>query len=218
VSSPPNQRALPLPVGWAGTGQREDSDARNPHAPNDNKLMERLQQRDSGALEILFDKYSRLIFSIALRVLRDHGEAEDVVQEVFLHVFQKANLFDPTKGCAKAWMVQIAFHRALDRRGHLRRRGFYVGTDIQSLDDTLLGETDLDREIGAKLNRKQLEKAFEDLPEMQRRTLELFYFDSLELREVSEKLKQPLANVRHYYYRGLEKLRKSALVKKLWEK
>jgi RNA polymerase sigma-70 factor, ECF subfamily len=48
--------------------------------------------------------------------------------------------------------------------------------------------------------------------------LELFYFDSLELREVSEKLKQPLANVRHYYYRGLEKLRKSALVKKLWEK
>lgn len=86
------------------------------------------------------------------------------------------------------------------------------------MDDTLLGETDLDREIGAKLNRAQLKKAFEELPEMQRGTLELFYFEGLELREISEKLNEPLANVRHHYYRGLEKLRKSAFVKKLKEK
>ena len=164
-----------------------------------------------------FDRYARLVFGVANRVLHDHGEAEDVVQEVFFHIFQKAALFDPLKGSAKGWIVYIAFHRALDKRAHLGRRGFYLGTVIESLDDTLLGETDLDREIGAKLNREQLEKAFEELPESQRRTLELFYFEGLELREISERLEQPLSNVRHHYYRGLAKLRKSSFVKKLRE-
>jgi len=120
-------------------------------------------------------------------------------------------LFDEAKGSAKNWIIQIAMHRALDRKSHLARRGFYAGTDIAALGDTLLGETDLDREIGAKLNRVQLEKAFEQLPEMQRLTLELFYFEGLDLREISEKLNQPLGNSRHYFYRGLERLRKKCL-------
>jgi RNA polymerase sigma-70 factor (ECF subfamily) len=184
----------------------------------DEELMVRLQASDTNALEVLFDRYGRLVLGVALRVLHDYGEAEDVVQDVFFHVFRKVSLFDPSKGTARGWIVQVAFHRALDKRAHLGRRGFYLGTEVESLEDTLLGETDLDREIGAKLNRAQLEKAFEELPEMQRRTLELFYFEGLELREISEKLNEPLANVRHHYYRGLAKLRKSAFVKKLREK
>jgi RNA polymerase sigma-70 factor, ECF subfamily len=219
VSAPPQERALLLPVVW---DRRRESVAgeSDPVASrcDDEELMNRLEARDAGALEMLFDRYSRLVLSIALRILRDYGEAEDVVQEVFFHLFQKAALFDPLKGTAKGWIVHVAFHRALDRRAHLGRRGFYLGTEIESLDNTLLGETDLDREIGAKLNRARLEKAFEELPEMQRRTLELFYFEGLELREISEKLNEPLDNVRHHYYRGLAKLRKSAFVKKLREK
>lgn len=219
MGAPPQERALPLPVVWGRTRQRVSSE---PHALSpesaDDELMLRLQSGDSTALDLLFDRYSRLVLGIALRVLHDYGEAEDVVQEVFFHVFQKAVLFTPSKGSAKGWIVHIAFHRSLDRREHLGRRGFYLGTEIGSLDDILLGETDLDREIGAKLNRAQLEKAFEELPEMQRRTLELFYFEGLELREISEKLDEPLPNVRHHYYRGLARLRKSAFVKKLQEK
>lgn len=220
VSAPSQERALPLPVVWGRTRLRVLTEPQTTESlgPEDEALMGRLQANDSSALDPLFDRYSRLVLSIALRVLRDYGEAEDVVQEVFFHVFQKAALFDPLKGSAKRWIVHVAFHRALDRRAHLGRRGFYLGTEIDSLDDTLLGETDLDREIGAKLNRAQLEKAFEELPEMQRRTLELFYFEGLELREIGEKLNQPLSNVRHHYYRGLAKLRKSAFVKKLREK
>ncbi len=220
MSAPPQGRALPFPVVW-GRGRANARIAPktvDSRIPTDEELMAKLQANDSVALDILFDRYSRLVFGISLRILHDYGEAEDVVQDVFFHVFQKAALFDPLKGGVKGWVVQVAFHRALDRRAHLDRRGFYVGTEIGSLDDTLLGETDLDREIGAKLNRVQLEKAFEELPEMQRRTLELFYFEGLELREISEKLNEPLANVRHHYYRGLEKLRKSAFVKKLREK
>jgi RNA polymerase sigma-70 factor (ECF subfamily) len=208
-----------MPVVWGRPRRRviSEPDVRVLECPDD-ELMVRLQSGDSTALDLIFDRYSRLVLGIALRVLHDYGEAEDVVQDVFFHMFQKASLFDPSKGSAKGWIVQVAYHRSLDKRAHLGRRGFYLGTDVESLDDTLLGETDLDREIGAKLNRAQLEKAFEELPEMQRRTLELFYFEGLDLREISEKLNEPLPNVRHHYYRGLAKLRKSAFVKKLREK
>jgi RNA polymerase sigma-70 factor (ECF subfamily) len=158
------------------------------------------------------------VLSIALRILRDYGEAEEIVQDVFFYVYRKSMLFAPSRGSAKAWIVQIAFHRALDRKAHLARRGFYVGTDIDPLHDTLLDRTDVEREIGAEMNRLHLERAFEELPEIQRRTLDLFYFQGLELREISERLNEPLGNVRHHFYRGLERLRKSAFVRKMWEK
>ena len=154
---------------------------------------------------------------IAFRVLRDYGEAEDAVQDTFLYLYTRAALFDARKGSAKGWIIQVAFHRALDRKSFLGRRGFYLGTEIDPVRDTLLGTTDLDREIGAKLNRAQLERAFAELPDAQRRTLELFYFEGLELREIATQLKEPLGNVRHHYYRGMERLRKSAFVEKLRE-
>lgn len=224
MSTPPEGRALSFPVVWRAerASRMILPDAVEPARPTDNpgdeELMARLQARDSGALHVLFDRYSRLVLGIGLRILRDYGEAEEIVQEAFFYVYRKADLFDASKGMVKGWIVQVAYHRALDRRAYLSRRGFYLGTDIESLDDTLLGITDLDREIRSKLNRDQLEKAFEALPERQRRTLELFYFEGLELREIAEKLDEHPANVRHYYYRGLEKLRKSTLVKKLREK
>jgi len=177
--------------------------------------MARLQRSEAGALNILFDRYARLVFSIALRVLNDHSEAEEVVQDAFFHVYQKAAMFDPAKGMAKAWIVQIAYNRAFDRRSYLVRRGFYTGTDVGMLDDTILGTTDMEREVGAKLDREHLQRAFEELTEAQRRTIELFYFEGLELREISEKFDEPLGNVRHHFYRGLDRLRKSAVVQRL---
>ena len=186
--------------------------------PSDEEVMCRLQADDTSALEILFHRYARLVFRIARGVVRDSGEAEDVVQDAFFHLYRKAGLFDISKGSAKNWILQIALHRSLDRKAHLIRRGFYLGTDISSLDDTLLGGTDLDREIGSRLNREELKKAFVELPEAQRRTLELFYFEGLNLREISERFNQPLGNIRHHFYRGLERLRKSAFVQHLRDK
>lgn len=194
------------------------ADDSGPPRVADEELMNRLKANDVSALHLLFDRYSRLVLGIALRVLRDYGEAEDIVQDTYYYLYEKALLFDASKGTAKGWIGQVAYHRALDRRAHLERRGFYLGTDGGVVDDTLMGETDLDREIQSRLNRVHLEKAFEELPERQRRTLELFYFEGFELREISEKLNEPLANIRHHYYRGLEKLRKSAFVRKLREK
>jgi RNA polymerase sigma-70 factor, ECF subfamily len=218
MSSPPNGRALTLPVRW---GPARESALSLPvvgvRSPSDEELMSSLQAKDSKALELLFDRYSGLVFGIALRILNDHSEAEEVVQEAFFYVYQRALIFDPLKGSAKGWVVQVAFSRARDRKAHLSRRGFYSGTDIDSLDDTLLGQSDVEREIGARLDFSQLQCAFEDLTHMQRQTLEMFYFEGMELREISERLLEPFGNVRHHFYRGLERLRKSPAVKRLRE-
>jgi RNA polymerase sigma-70 factor (ECF subfamily) len=179
--------------------------------------MARIQARDSRALDQFYTRYTRLVFGIALRILHDKSEAEEVVQEVFFSLYQKALLFNPAKGSAKGWVVQIAFSRGRDRRAHLLRRGFYSGTDIESLDDTLQGQSDIEREVGLRIDCAHLLSAFEDLTEMQRKTLELFYFQGLELREISQHLNEPFGNVRHHFYRGLERLRKSPAVKRLRE-
>jgi RNA polymerase sigma-70 factor (ECF subfamily) len=207
-------RAISFPVGWSRTQERPPA-APETSIPTDEEVMARLQSNDATAMEILFDRYARVVFSVARGVVRDNGEAEDLVQEAFFYLYKKSTLFDRSKGSLKNWILQIALHRALDRKAHLSRRGFYIGTDVGALGDTLLGETDLDREIGAKLNRVQLEKAFEELPDIQRLTLELFYFEGLSLREISQRLSEPLGNTRHHFYRGLERLRKSSFVQNL---
>ena len=219
MSSMPPRRALTFPIVWEPSGESAASATHVPKTriPTDEETMARLQANDTSALEILFDRYARLVFRIARGVVRDTGEAEDVVQEAFFHLYKKCTLFDRSKGSVKNWILQVALHRALDRKEHLTRRGFYLGTDLASLDDTLLGGTDLEREIGSKLNRAQLQKAFAELPDVQRVTLELFYFEGLDLREISEKLSEPLGNTRHHFYRGLERLRKSTFVQNLRE-
>src|SRR5260370_42495625 len=183
MSSPPNGRALALPVGWGSTRQSALSlpvvEARS---PSDEELMSSLQAKDSKALELLFDRYSGLVFGIALRILNDHSEAEEVVQEAFFYIYQKSLIFDPLKGPAKGWVVQVAFSRARDRKAHLVRRGFYAGTDIESLDDTLVGHDDTEHEVGVRLDFSLLQSAFDELTPVQRQTLELFYFEGLDLR------------------------------------
>jgi RNA polymerase sigma-70 factor (ECF subfamily) len=204
---------LPLPL-----LAREASDGRHAsheREASDEELMERLCAQDSEALDHLFRRYGRLVMGIAFRTLRDHGEAEDTVQDTFLYIYRRAVLFDAQKGTAKAWIVQVAFHRSLDKKSYLARRGFYLGTEIDSTDDTLSGNTDLDREVGGRLNRAKLEEAFAELPQEQRRTLELFFFEGMDMREIAGKLSESVGNVRHYYYRGLERLRKTAFVRGL---
>ena len=216
MSSVPEGRALPFPVRWERSRSAASAPAQAEEI-SDALALARLQAGDSNALNVIFDHYSRLVRHVALSILRDFGEAEDLVQDIFFYVYRKAGLFDPAKGQPKAWILQIAYHRSLDRRAYLTRRGFYVGTEIEFLDDTLVGAINVERDVAAKLNRVQLEKAFQRLPETQRRTLQLYYFEGLELREIAERLNEPLPNVRHHYYRGLERLRQNAFLRKLWE-
>jgi len=177
----------------------------------DEDLLLRTEAGDASAAAALFDRYSDLIFAIGLRVLRDRGEAEDLVQEVFLGLVEKIRGFDPAKGSGRTWIIQIAYRRAFDRRVYLTRRSFYNGTDLERMQNTLQGKEGLEVQVLDVLTGEQLHAAFDELNERQRVTLELYFFEGLDLREISERLAESLENTRHYYYRGLERLRKSAI-------
>jgi RNA polymerase sigma-70 factor (ECF subfamily) len=211
-------QALTFPVDWAGNPELLGARGETPKlgSSEDAQLIARLHAGNSNHLDVLFRRYSRWVLGTASRVLGDPTEAEEVVQEVFLYVYRRSEFFDPSKGSMKAWISRITLSRALDRKLSLARRRVYAGADIGSLE--VQAETDLDREIETKLSRQHLERALAELTQMQRRTIEFFYFEGLELKEISERLREPLGNVRHYLYRGLARLRKNPIVHRLRRK
>lgn len=156
-------------------------------------------------LESLFNRFSRLVFVTAYRVLGDVSEAEDIVQEVFLYIHRKPQLFDPAKGTVRAWMVRLALCRSLDRKLYLSRHGFYTESSLEFLQ--LAERTSLEKQVEINLCRQEIDQALHSLSSLQRRTIECFYFEELDLRTISERLRQPLGNVRHHLYRGLNRLR-----------
>lgn len=99
----------------------------------DAELTAHLQAGCNDALSILLDRYHRLILSIALRIVRDQGEAEDVLQTVFLEIFRSVAQFEPAKGSTKGWILQYAYHRAFNRSQHLNARSFYKSDRTWSL-------------------------------------------------------------------------------------
>jgi RNA polymerase sigma-70 factor (ECF subfamily) len=175
---------------------------------SDEVLIARLCVGERDALAVLFERYARLTQSVAVRILRDTAEAEDLVQELFLFIQRKCGIFDSSKSTARSWIVQMAYHRALDRRRYLMTRQFYA-QPIQPNSAEVVGKptTEGDYSAEAVLGRNGLEKIVNALTVDQRETLRLYFFDGYTLAEVAEKLGQPLGNVRHHYYRALDKLR-----------
>jgi RNA polymerase sigma-70 factor (ECF subfamily) len=175
---------------------------------SDEDVMERLRQGHPDALPILFDRFYRLVLKVALRILRDAGEAEDVMQDVFFEIFNKAAQFDPAKGSAKTWILQYAYHRSLNRRQYLALRKFY---DRHQIVETHVSGSDSQdiswRGLTMQEWRRVILQGLATLNEKQRRTLELACFHGLLLSEIAERTKESLPNVRHHYYRGLQGLR-----------
>jgi RNA polymerase sigma-70 factor (ECF subfamily) len=176
---------------------------------NDEALMELVQAGDRDALGALFDRYSRLVFGVAARILRDASEAQELVQDVFIYLYKKGRNFDPAKGSLKSWLVQIVYCRAFDRRDYLKAHRFYDSCDIEELADSLESRDCLEGHAQRTELRGMVNAAFSGLKERQRRTLEMFFFEGYSLREISLQLGEPFGNVRHHYYRGLAKLRET---------
>jgi len=176
----------------------------------DEILLTRLQAGDQEALGYLFQRHKHVVRGLAVRILRDTAEAEDLVQDLFIFIQRKCAIFDSSKSSARSWIIQMAYHRAIERRRYLTTRQFYSRGDEERLRNTVVGvptdESDYSAE--AVFGRNGLEKVFETLSEDQRETLRLYFFEGYTLAEIAVKLDQPYANVRHHYYRGLSKLRK----------
>jgi RNA polymerase sigma-70 factor (ECF subfamily) len=190
---------------------RDDAEAGGPELliQTDEELLTRAQGGDTAAVAVLFDHFSRLVLTIGMRILRDRGEAEDLVQEVFLRLFQKQNTFDANKGLARTWMFQFAYRRALDRRSYLARRRFYDTAESLPLANSQEEAEGFEERMTAWVTGGRLHAAFETLTEKQRTTLELFFFEHCDLQEVAQKTGESFDNTRNHYYRGLKQLRKT---------
>jgi RNA polymerase sigma-70 factor, ECF subfamily len=173
----------------------------------DDQLMARLQNGVNDALAVLFERYQRLVFSIALRIVRDRGEAEDVTQNVFLEIYRSVAQFDPAKGTTKVWLLQYAYHRAFNRRQSLNTRNFYDQESIEDLDSFTHGEFFTSRRYAPAELQRLLQEGLASLGEPQRRVVELASYDGFSMKEIADKTGNSLSNVRHHYYRGLQNLR-----------
>jgi RNA polymerase sigma-70 factor (ECF subfamily) len=187
--------------------QRAAEHSPQPPQLSDELLMSRIQTGDQQALGLLFDRYSRLVLSVALRILHDRSEAQELVQDVFLYMFNKADAFDAGRGSLRSWLLQIAYSRAFDRRDYLTVRRFYDYCQIDEIIDSVPSHFCLENQGEISELGEMLQTAFAALEERQQTTLNLFFFEGYSLKEISVRLDETLGNTRHHYYRGLEKLR-----------
>jgi RNA polymerase sigma-70 factor, ECF subfamily len=172
---------------------------------DDERLMHELIAGHDDAFAVIFQRYHRLIHTTALRVLRDAGEAEDLTQAVFLEIYGRAGQFDPARGTLKMWLLQYAYSRSMNRRNYLAVRHFKRQEEICEA-EKLQGQWSpfsLHTPESACLSAELIAI----LPEAQRRTIEMFFYEGLTLKEIAEHTQQTFSNVRHHYYRGLERLR-----------
>jgi RNA polymerase sigma-70 factor, ECF subfamily len=175
---------------------------------DDAALIKQVRQGQTDALRILFDRYYRLVFDIAKRILRDTGEAEDLTQEVFWEIYCKAFAYDSSRGTVKIWLLQYAYHRSFNRRKYLARRGFYSALANISLD--YLEET-RSRKAYHSVNNPELQQflklGMHELSETQQQIIEMVAMEGMTLREASMITGVGYVNSRNQYYRGLRKLR-----------
>jgi RNA polymerase sigma-70 factor (ECF subfamily) len=178
--------------------------ATQPRELSDDLLLNRIAQGDKEALPVLFRRHARVVFSVACRILRDESEAEDLLQELFLFLFQKAGLFDAKKSSGASWIIQMAYQRAIDRRRYLDVRHHY---SVQELDEerspASKGQVSIDQIAGKIL----LDRLRGEISTEQLQTLELHLFEGHSFREIAAGTGQTLGNIRNHYYRGLERLR-----------
>jgi RNA polymerase sigma-70 factor (ECF subfamily) len=171
--------------------------------------MEQVRNGRGDALGNLFNRYYRLVFDIANRILRDRGEAEDVLQDVFIEIFRKADLYDPSKGTVKTWLMQYAYHRSFNRRKYLALRSFYNASPAAALVDLELGG---DRGSREEMTLEDwqilLHSGVKELNSKEQRMIELIAFDGLTVRQASQRMKESYENGRNHYYRALKKLRR----------
>lgn len=203
------QRIPARSVDVTSTKDRTKDRAREEQRAADDRLMAELSAGAIKALEQLYDRYSVLVFSVALRILHDQVLAEDVTQEVFLRLWRRPQSYDPARGRFLSWLMSITRNRAIDERRRITRRlkvedGSSDATEgLQSLDR--LDDPELAASIGDE--RRTVRAAMATLPDPQRRVIELAYFAGLTQTEIAELTGTPLGTVKTRVRLAMNKLR-----------
>ena len=172
----------------------------------DRELMARIEARDADALGLLYDCHAARLLGLAERIVGGGGEAEEVLQEVFLHVWRAAASYDASRGSVLAWLLVATRSRSIDR---LRARRPASRGELKRLDEVPEAASPLDVESDSVSRQWEAicRSAIGELPEEQRRVLELAYFEGLTQVEIAERTLTPLGTVKTRARLGLMKLR-----------
>jgi RNA polymerase sigma-70 factor, ECF subfamily len=179
----------------------------SPHSPADETLLTQVATGDREAFATLYDRLSTPLYSLALKMLGSEAEAQDIVQEVFLSVWNKASTFDPARGSAFSWTVTQLRNRAIDRIRSRRRRGELMdafGADLEPTGGESRSAAD-NCEISEQA--RQVRDAMGKLSDDQRNVLRLAYFEGLTQVEIAEKLREPLGTIKARAHRAMARLR-----------
>ncbi len=173
---------------------------------DDFALISLVARRDETALSTLYDRYSRLVFSLALRIVGERTLAEEIAADAFVNVWRAASSFAEERGRVVAWLMGITRHRAIDelRRLNVRPEGSAVDLD----EAVSAAQSDsIDDLVGVRRQRELVRTALAALPPPQREALELAYFGGLTQQEIADKTGQPLGTIKTRMRLGLQKLR-----------
>lgn len=170
-------------------------------APSDVSLIMAIRSADQSAMAALYDRYSSIVYAVALRVLQDTGAAEDVLQDIFMQLWRNPGLFDASRGNMAAWLAVITRHRAIDA---LRRRRPEndIADVVVSVETDFAGDADRSRAMD------RVRGALQTMPTPQRSALEMAYFEGLTHNEIAEKTGEPLGTIKTRIRTGLLSLRK----------
>jgi RNA polymerase sigma-70 factor (ECF subfamily) len=180
----------------------------------DEPLCREVAQGNHEAFLVLFDRYWRQVFRLAYSVIRDHAEAEDLAQTLFLEVHTSMLRFDEQKGSFRSLLLRYAYTRAIDQRRRLECRRFYSSVQFDDVDPLMLAE-DMALASGLSIGERThlIEQVMKQLDEKQRATIEAYFFRGFSLNEIAHQQGDSFGNVRHHLYRGIEKMRKLFTVK-----
>ncbi len=173
-----------------------------PSVEDDASLLSQVQRGDEGAMAALFDRYSKVVYSVALRVLRDPASAEDVLQEIFMQIWRSPGGFIATRGSLGGWLAVVSRNRSIDA---LRRK-----RPSESVDDIgLASPYNLSEEAERNVMIGRAKEIILLLPAEQRKTLEMAFFDGLTHSEIAEMTGDPLGTVKTRIRSALLSLRKA---------
>src|SRR3954447_18534595 len=191
------------------TAMRARAETEDLSAFNDADLIARVSEGDARALEVLYDRYSRVVYSFALRIVGDPLIAEELMQEVFFRTWQQGRAFRETRGAFVTWLLSITHNMAIDEVRKRRRRPQKADSEepeavLAAVPDP---SQDIEGEVWLSSLRTIIETALVQLPPAQRESIELAYFQGLTQREIAERLNEPLGTIKTRMRLGIHKLR-----------
>ncbi|HEV8237960.1 MAG TPA: sigma-70 family RNA polymerase sigma factor [Thermoanaerobaculia bacterium] len=194
--------AFPVPVYPLGAGTTA---AEVPSSHSDARLLDAIAQGDSDALALLFDRHGAAVLGVLTRMLGRAGEADEVLQEVFLWLWKHPRRYDPSRSSLRGWLLVLARSRALDvLRADRSRRVREEGVERER--PTIHEPLPL-RDLEQREAERRLQRALGMLPDEQRRCIELAFFTGLSHSQIAARLQQPLGTVKSRIQLGMAKLR-----------